>query len=114
MILLGIIEVGLMMWTRSTLQMVAAQIARYPAIVSSLCAHGAAQYAVSLAEQWLPTHAFTTSDVVVSATSTYYGASEIFEAVTISAPVWTGGLVYPISGGPISGGSQTLQACFPR
>jgi Flp pilus assembly protein TadG len=108
MLLFGIIELGLSMWIRSTLQTVAAQTARCAAIGSSACASGAAQYAVSLARPWLPIYAITTKDVVVSTTTTCFGASGNFESVTITAPSWIGGLVYPVAGG-----WQTMQACFP-
>ena len=108
MMLLGTIDLGLMMWTRCTLQTVAAQTARCAAIGSSACAGGAAQYAVSLARPWLPTYTLTPSDVVVSATTYCFGASGSFEMVTITAPSWTGGMIQTFAGG-----SQTLQACFP-
>ena len=106
--LLGTIDLGLMMWTRCTLQTVAAQTARCAAIGSSACAGGAAQYAVSLARQWLPTYTLTSSDVVVSGATYCFGVSGSFETVTITAPSWTGGMIPTFAGG-----SQTLQACFP-
>jgi Flp pilus assembly protein TadG len=108
MLLLGIIELGMIMWSRSTLQTVAAQTARCAAIGSSLCGSGATQYAISLAGEWLPSYTITAQDVTVSATTTCYGATGKFDTVTITVPVWTGGLI-----SPIAGGSQTLEACFP-
>ncbi len=107
-IVLGIIATGMVMWSRTTLQTVAVQTARCVAIGASACAGGGAQYAVSLANAWLPNQVLTTGDVAVAATTACFGASGNFASVTITAPVWLGGLIYPIAGG-----TQTLQACFP-
>lgn len=104
----GIIELGFTMWTRSTLQEVAAETARCVSIGSTACTSGASAYAVSLAGQWLPTNVITASDVAVSTSTSCYGASGKFTVVTISAPAWTGDLV-----SALGDTSQTLGACFP-
>ena len=107
LMLLGCIEVGLMMWTGSALQSVAAQTARCAAIGSTACTDPA-QYAVSLAGKWVGASAITTSDVQVSAGTSCHGATGTFAIVTITSSIWSGTFL-----APITGNSQTAMACFP-
>ena len=105
LLLLGCVEVGLMMWTGSALQSVAAQTARCTAIGS--CANPQ-QYAVALAGQWIGGNAITTSDVTVAAGSSCHGQAGAFAIVTISESIWSGTFFEPITGG-----TQSVTACFP-
>ena len=105
LLLLGCVEVGLMMWTGSALQSVAAQTARCTAIGS--CANPQ-QYAVALAGQWIGGNAITTSDVTVAAGTSCHGQAGAFAVVTISESIWSGTFFEPITGG-----TQSVTACFP-
>ena len=105
LLLLGCVEAGLMMWTGSALQSVAAQTARCTAIGS--CANPQ-QYAVSLAGQWIGGNAITTSDVTVSAGNSCHGQAGAFAIVTISESIWADTFFQPIAGG-----TQSVTACFP-
>ncbi len=108
LLLLGCVEAGLMMWTGSALQSVAAQTARCTAIGS--CANPQ-QYAVSLAGQWIGRNAITTSNVSVAATGPTgqcHGQTGAFAVVTISESIWADTFFQPITGG-----TQSVTACFP-
>ena len=105
LLLLGCVEAGLMMWTGSALQSVAAQTARCTAIGS--CANPQ-QYAVSLAGQWIGSNAITTGDVSVAAGTSCHGQAGAFAIVTISESIWSGTFI-----APIAGGVQSVTACFP-
>ncbi|MDR3534843.1 MAG: pilus assembly protein [Rhodopila sp.] len=109
--LLGGFELGLMMWTRGTLQAVAAQTARCVAIGSSACTTSKSpqQYAVDLATTKLGSAMITKANVTVTAATTCKSASGSFEVVTISASPWVGSIVYPFTGP-----TQTLTACYPH
>ena len=105
LLLLGCVEVGLMMWTGSALQSVAAQTARCTAIGS--CSNPQ-QYAVSLAGQWIGGNAISTNDVSVAAASSCHGQAGAFAVVTISESIWADSFFQPIVGG-----IQSVTACFP-
>ena len=105
LLLMGCVEIGLMMWTGSALQSVAAQTARCTAIGS--CANPQ-QYAVSLAGQWIGGNAITTGDVAVSSGQSCHGQAGAFAIVTISETIWSGTFFKPITGG-----TQSVTACFP-
>lgn len=110
-ILLGGIELGMVQWTKSTLQSVAAITARCVSIGSSACSNPQ-QYAVTLATSWLGsgkiTQAITTSSITISAATTCKAATGSFKVVTISASPWGNSMVYPFKSG-----TMTVTACFP-
>jgi Flp pilus assembly protein TadG len=94
-LLLGAIEVGIMLWTRGTLQAIAAQAARCGAIGAPSCTTSAMtqQYAVNQAAAFLGSGLVTTGNVNVSVASTCLNASATgtnFEVVTIGSSVWFG------------------------
>lgn len=118
--LFGGIEVGMMLWTRGTLQSVAAQTARCVAIGSPLC-NGTgttcsgttpAGYAVCQATIWLGGTALITASNVTIAPGTECGSTTgslgSFEIVTITASPWIGSFVYPFNNH-----TETVTACFP-
>lgn len=109
-LLLGCVQIGLMMWTGSALQSVAAQTARCAAINSPACTNPA-QYAVSLAGQWIGANAITTSDVHVAAGTSCYGTTGAFAVVTITSPIWFGTFIANFTGSGQT--SLTATACFP-
>lgn len=104
-LLLAPVELGLMVWTGSSLQAVAAQTARCAAIGS--CSNPAS-YAVSLAGQWIGSNAITARDVRVQASTTCHSATGAFEQVSITSSIWAGALI-----SPLSGTTQVASACFP-
>ena len=106
LLLLAPIELGLMIWTGSSLQAVAAQTARCAAIGS--CSANPADYAVNLAQQWITAGAINAKDVQVQTTSSCNNASGQFEQVRITSSIWAGALV-----SPLSGTTQVASACFP-
>lgn len=109
MLLFGCIEGGLMMWTRGTLQSVAAQTARCAAIASQLCS-SPQQYAVNLATSWLGTALIVMADVTITTQTTCGSGSATgaFQKVTIAAPSWVGAISYPFGAHSVN-----VTACFP-
>jgi Flp pilus assembly protein TadG len=105
MLLLAPIEVGLMVWTGTSLQAVAAQTARCAAIGS--CSNPA-NYAVSLAGKWVGSNAITASSVQTKATTSCNSVTGSFVQVTITSSIWSGALI-----SPMSGTSQVANACYP-
>ena len=109
--LLAGIDLGLMMWTKGTLQSVAAMTARCAALGSTSCANPQA-YAVSLANSWLGSALIANANVTVNSTATTcQNATGSFEVITITASIWTGSIVYPVA---LNGRTQTLTACYPH
>ena len=106
MLLLAPVELGLMIWTGSSLQTVAAQTARCAAIGS--CGANPADYAVNLAKHWISASAISAKDVQVQTTSSCNKASGQFEQVRITSSIWAGAWV-----SPLSGATQVASACFP-
>ena len=110
LLLFGCIEGGLLMWTRGTLQSVAAQTARCAAIASPLCSNPQ-QYAVKLATSWLGGVALiVTADVTITNPTTCGSGSVAgtFQKVTIAAPTWVGAIAYPFGAHSVN-----VTACFP-
>lgn len=98
--LIGGIETGIMLWTRGTLQAIAAQTARCAALSSPLCNNPNAtpaltptSYAFNLAATLLGPGLVTTHDITVAVSSTCIKASPAstsFEVVTIGSSTWFG------------------------
>lgn len=106
LLLLAPIELGLMIWTGSSLQTVAAQTARCAAIGS--CSSNPAGYAVNLAKHWISATAISAKNVQVQTTSSCNKASGQFEQVRITSSIWAGAWI-----SPMSGTTQVATACFP-
>ena len=104
----GIIDLGLLFWTQTGLQGVAAQIARCTAIGAAPCSDTvkAAQYASTLAGQRIFSNITISSTVRSGATCN--SATGTYTTVTLSSGYWSGLLPPPFS-------SITLdaQACYP-
>ena len=112
-LLFGCLEAGIMLWTRGTLQSVAAQTARCVAIGSPLCTtvNTYQSYAVGRATAWLGSPLISNSDVsaaMATKCGTVTGSLGYFEVVTITATPWVGAIIYPF-------GSRTeiVTACYP-
>ena len=83
----AIIELGLLLWTQTAMQSVAALTARCAAI--GACTSSAASYAVTQASNWTLSGAITTANVTVGTSTTCNSASGTFATVTITFPVWS-------------------------
>ena len=118
----GSVELGLMMWTRGTLQAIAAQTARCAAISSPICNNSTTtpqSYAVAQAATLLGSGLITAGDVTIATgTGCLSGSagSTIFEVVTITATPWVGvsasgrfGTAY----GALAPATETVTACYP-
>jgi Flp pilus assembly protein TadG len=124
--LLGGIELGIALWTRGTLQAIAAQTARCASINSPLCDNAAAtppvtphSYALGQATALLGAGLASRLSVSTgTASSCFSGPATTtgFYVVTISSPTWFGfdplALFAPSSGGAASA-SGAVTACYP-
>lgn len=104
---LGILDTGLLMWTKGALQSTAALTARCAAISSPDCTD-ARQFAVSTAEAWIFPGIITKLDVT-PAPRIVCLANAPFMLVTITCAFW-GGSVLPR---PLNGKTLTATAYFP-
>lgn len=107
-LLIGGMELGIVLWTRGTLQSIAAQTARCAALSSPLWPYTRA-YAVSQAEALLglgldPKVTVTTGPTCANASA----SNTTFAVVTISASVWFGSMF-----GPLGPSTETVTACYP-
>jgi Flp pilus assembly protein TadG len=117
----GCVELGLIMWTRGTLQAIAAQTARCAAINSPVCNTSPTtprSYAVSQAATLLGTGLITAGDVSITTGTTCLSGSAgstIFEIVTITATPWVGVSASGRFGtlGPLAPATETVTACYP-
>jgi Flp pilus assembly protein TadG len=117
-LLLGGMEVGLIMWSRGTLQSAAEQTARCAAIGSPLCTTPTS-YAANLANSWLGSTMIAASQVTATSQTSCLNepaGTTMFEVVTISATPWGG--VSALSWfrslyGPLEPSTETVTACFP-
>jgi Flp pilus assembly protein TadG len=95
-LLIGGMQIGIMLWTRGTLQAIAAQTARCAALGSPVCTTPPLtpqQYAVNQAATLLGSGLVIASDVTVSVASKCVNATATgttFEIVTIGSSVWFG------------------------
>jgi Flp pilus assembly protein TadG len=126
----GSIELGLMMWTRGTLQAIAAQTARCAAISSTNCNNSATTppttpqtYAAAQATALLGAGLITSSDVSVTSVSVPPTAgclstspgTATFEVVTITVTPWVGVSASGKFGSysPLGPATETVTACYP-
>jgi hypothetical protein len=106
-------ELGMIMWTRNTLQSVAAITARCAAIGSPDCTNPAS-YAVTLANKWLNATKIAASNVSVNIAGTCSTGSPVVAVVpgvvvAITPSAWTGRVMHPFMPS-----TTTLTACYPR
>ena len=105
---LGIIEAGMLLWTKNAIQATADLTARCVAIASPACAANPAQYAVTTAGQWLSRGIITTAGVTVATGATCSTAPGTMEKVTITSSYFTANLPKPFNGLTLTG-----NACYP-
>ena len=108
LMIFGIIDLGMVMWTQTALQSVSAMTVRCAAISSPLCTD-IPTYAVNQANNWTIFGMITTDDVQVTTVPTCNGATGTFEQVAITASFWANVLPPPFNGQSVTG-----SACFPK
>ncbi|HBK06077.1 MAG TPA: hypothetical protein DDZ81_09450 [Acetobacteraceae bacterium] len=115
--LLGGIEIGLMMWTKGTVQSIAALSARCIATNSANCTANATyataalrtqNYALNLANSLIGPAKVTADDITVTTATSCNSAPGTYDVVTISYSDWVGAILYPDRGR-----TDTLTACYP-
>ena len=105
---LGLIMVGLLLWTHNALQTTANFTARCVAISSPACA-SPASYAVSTSQNWLQVGTLTSSGVVVQTGTSCAGGSGSMVKVTLSSSSFTA--IPWLS--ELSTNALTASACYP-
>jgi Flp pilus assembly pilin Flp len=106
-ICLGILDAGLLLWTKGALQTTAALTARCAAIASPACTD-IQQFAVTTAGSWVFPGIISKVDVN-PAPSTVCIANVPFTMVTITTQYWAGMILPP----PLNGNTLTSVAYFP-
>ena len=111
--LLGGMELGMIMWTRNTLQSVAAITARCAAIGSPDCTNPSS-YAVTLANKWLNSTKITATNVSINTAGTCSTGSPVVAVVpgvvvAITPSAWTGHVMHPFMPS-----TTKLTACYPK
>lgn len=121
-LIFGSVELGLIMWTRGTLQAIAAQTARCAAINSPICNNTTTtpqSYAVSQAAALLGSGLVTTQDVSITTGTVCLNEKTspvTLEIVTISATPWIGVSAsgrFGTGDGPLAPATETVTACYP-
>jgi Flp pilus assembly protein TadG len=112
-VILGILGLGLMVWTQQALQASAELTARCVTLGATTCAN-AQQFAVNTVSTWSFSGVVTTGNVWVQSGATCtstngHVAAGKFTVVTISSNYWTGGLLPA----PFSAVTLTATACYP-
>ena len=105
---LGVIELGLGLWTRNSLQSAAEMTARCVAISSPKCSN-ASQYAVSLATNWVNSAALATSGVVVQTGAACSTAPGTMVKVSLTSKLIDNTGLPP----PFNAITITAIACYP-
>jgi Flp pilus assembly protein TadG len=111
----GVIQLGLLMWTQEALESAAAQTARCAALGATTCTN-AQQYAVNIVSGWTLSGVVTIANVWVQANATCTSTSGSvtagkFTVVVISTNYWA--TAWNLLPKPL--GSKTLKAtaCYP-
>ncbi len=107
LVAIGILDVGLILWTQNTLQSAASLTARCVSIGSSACS-SPASYAVGLVQQWGLPQMITAGDVTVTSNATCSSAPGTYTQVTITSTYWQGVFVSPWIGQQL-----TVTDCYP-
>ena len=105
---LGLIELGLGLWTKNSLQSAAEMTARCVAISSPKCSN-ASQYAVSLATNWINSTALTSSGVVVQTATSCSTSPGTMVKVSLSSRMLNNTGLPP----PLNAITITATACYP-
>jgi Flp pilus assembly protein TadG len=104
----GLIELGLGLWTRNSLQSAAEMTARCVAIASPNC-RNPTQYAISLATGWISGAALAASGVVVQTGTTCSSAPGTMVKVSLSSQMISNTGLPP----PLNAVIITAAACYP-
>ena len=102
---LGILDAGLLFWTKGALQSTAALAARCVAIASASCPDPGA-FAVTIAGNWIFPGIISKPDVTKTTVCT---STVSYTKITITTKFWAGGLLPP----PFNNRSLTVTAYHP-
>ncbi len=115
--LVGSIEISLMMWTKGTMQSIAALSARCIATNSTNCTANASyptdvlrtqNYALTMANALISQAKITAANITVTTSTTCNNAPGQYDVVSITYSDWFGAMIAPL-------GARTdkLTACYP-
>lgn len=104
---LGILDTGLLMWTKGALQATAALTARCAALSSPDCID-ARQFAVTTAGKWIFPGIVTSAGVTPAPAIVCVSNAQLMR-VTITTAYWAGAVLPP----PLNGKTLTAVAYFP-
>ena len=109
----GVIELGLLWWTKNALQATAALTARCAGLGACQCAAGActpAQFAVETASAWVVTGVIGTADVTISSNVACNGTPQTTHtSAAITSRFWASDSLPP----PFPSTAISVSACFP-
>ena len=114
---IGVLQLGLLMWTQEALETAATQTARCSALGATTCANPQ-QYAVNIVSEWVLTGVVTTANVWVQANATCASTSGHVTSgknavVVITSSYWS--TILPANWIPSPLGNNVLaaSACYP-
>ena len=110
LIIIVVIEVGLMSWTKVALQSAAIESARCAVLTSSACPSVPA-YAVSKVQSWLFPNAITTANVTVTTGVACNGATGKYTIVSITSTAWANMLPANLPA-PLTTPTITATSCY--
>jgi Flp pilus assembly protein TadG len=105
---LGIFDAGLLMWTKGTLQSVAALTARCAAITSPNCTN-VQTFAFTNAANWVFAGLMANGNGTETSTTTACASHVSYMEVTLTCQFWGGAVLPP----PLNGQTLTVVAAFP-
>jgi Flp pilus assembly protein TadG len=111
LVLLFVLEVGLIAWTKVALQAAAATAARCNALAASDCSGGTAAYAVTQVNNWLFANAVTAANVTVQSGAACNGATGTYSIVTITSTNWANVLPSALPA-PLSTPTLSATSCY--
>lgn len=110
LVLMFVLEVGLMSWTKVATQAAAAAAARCAAIGNTACA-SVPSYAVTQVGNWLFSGAIAATDVTVQSAVACNGASGKYTVVTINSTGWAASLPANLPA-PLNKPAVSATSCF--
>ena len=109
-VLMFVLEVGLMSWTKVALQAAAANAARCGAVGSPSCTSLPA-YTVTTVETWLFPSAVLAADVTVQTAASCNGAAGKYTIVTVTSTGWASKLPTVLPG-PLTAPALSATSCY--
>jgi Flp pilus assembly protein TadG len=110
LVMLFVLEVGLMAWTRVALNAAAANAARCAVLNSSACP-SVPNYAVAAVQNWLFPNAISAANVTVQTGVSCNGATGKYTIVTVTSAGWAT-MLPSVLPAPLSTPSITASSCY--